>query len=348
MAFDTEFESAQEQIFKVIGCKDIARKPQLSYKLTLCSKTILFGNEDSWASLLNGVASKFKGKKLHQIEICIASDYLEALVKHRSKKSSTQKRPGWPSARNIIDLDHASGDEQDDDTMGEGAYTMEDKNTEYDRLERKYRGKCELCNKANADAWCKIDKDGKHTQQKHGVTYDVPPNTDSFVPFHIKATAPRLVTSLLTMSKNRGEHFAHVFNDLIALMYWFLTRRKRVEGAWGITYRAGILSFNWVRSCPRSAALKQAENPVESRAFEDQPGPLMTDNTGAGAVPSTLKFFQILLTAAQTPRAAIESTMQDPEPVLVTTIQLARRAVDAITSRELRGILDQQDYARTY
>ncbi|KAJ7889358.1 hypothetical protein B0H14DRAFT_3855786 [Mycena olivaceomarginata] len=85
------------------------------------------------------------------------------------------------------------------------AHTMEDENAEYDRLERKYRGKCELCNKMNADAWCKIGKDGKHvhltfnqhqawatalTQQKHGVTDDVPPNTDSFTPFHIKATAP--------------------------------------------------------------------------------------------------------------------------------------------------------------
>ncbi|KAJ7813279.1 hypothetical protein B0H14DRAFT_2605167 [Mycena olivaceomarginata] len=104
---------------------------------------------------------------------------------------------------------------------------MEDENAEYDGLERKYRGKCELCNKMNADAWCKIGKDGKHihltfsrrrawaaalTQQKHGVTYDVPPNTDSFTPFHIKATAPAPAPvpdakQIVAEAKNTGFYF---------------------------------------------------------------------------------------------------------------------------------------------
>ncbi|KAJ6470832.1 hypothetical protein C8R45DRAFT_937005 [Mycena sanguinolenta] len=205
--FDYDFDSAVEQIFKAIGCEDVARKPELSYKVSPRAKVICLDNDKAWTSLRNTIETKFienKGKKTIQIEICVSAEYLDALARRSAAKTTKKKGPGRPSARKVVDLDHTSGDEPDDDA-GQDSNAMEEENTEYDRLERKYKGKCELCSKTNPDSWCKIGQDGTHvlltfnqrqawaaalSQQKHGVTYDTTPNTDLFIHFHTKATAP--------------------------------------------------------------------------------------------------------------------------------------------------------------
>ncbi|KAJ7871234.1 hypothetical protein B0H14DRAFT_3439686 [Mycena olivaceomarginata] len=207
--FESDFDYGQAKIYQAIGCEEVTRKPDLSYKLTPRAKAICLEDENSWNSLHTAVTTKFaetKGKKVHQVEIIVPVPYMDAMTKHLAPKakSNGNKKKGRPSARTILDLDHASGNELDDDT-GNGVAAMEDENEELERLEKKYKGTCEACSKTNPDTWCKIDRDGKHAyltfhqrqawsvalaQQKRGMTYDATPNTDLFSRFHIRAPAP--------------------------------------------------------------------------------------------------------------------------------------------------------------
>jgi hypothetical protein len=149
---------------------------------------------------------------------------MDTMIKHLAPKakSNSAKKKGRPSARTVLDLDHAFGNKLDNDA-GDGAAATEDKNKALDRLEKKYKGKCKSCSKTSPDIWCKINRDSKHAhltfhqrqawavalvcpsgppasfflsinfdqmQQNHGVTYDATPNMDLFSRFHFKVPAP--------------------------------------------------------------------------------------------------------------------------------------------------------------
>ncbi|KAJ7306857.1 hypothetical protein DFH08DRAFT_824582 [Mycena albidolilacea] len=207
--FNSDFDSGQAKIYQAIGCDNVTRKPNLSYKLTPCAKAICLKDEDSWNSLCTAVMTKFtknKGKKILQIKIVIPVPYMDAMIKHLAPKAKSNgaKKKGRPSAHTVLDLDHAFGNKLDNDA-GDGAAAMEDKNKALDRLEKKYKGKCESCSKTSPDIWCKINRDSKHAhltfhqcqawavalvQKNHGVTYDATPNMDLFSRFHFKVPAP--------------------------------------------------------------------------------------------------------------------------------------------------------------
>src|ERR1700761_1341222 len=92
------------------------------------------------------------------------SQYMESLLAHRKKgtghtmKSKGRGRP----AKGVLDLEHASGDEIDDDA-GEDIQLMKREQERYGQLERKCKGQCEKCKGNDPDIWCKINKNGEHT-----------------------------------------------------------------------------------------------------------------------------------------------------------------------------------------
>ncbi|KAJ7186268.1 hypothetical protein GGX14DRAFT_581167 [Mycena pura] len=161
------------------------------------SKAILL-DKKTWPSLRDGVVSKFKKSKPvnEAVEFCLLPEnYMPSLLARQKKSSATSNtgpRRGRPSnAKKILDLEHASGD--DDDDVGEEKDTMVLEQDKYTLLERKLKGQCAPCAAKDPDIWCKIDCDGNHAnvtfQQRngwahslaaaeHGVTLENPPNME--------------------------------------------------------------------------------------------------------------------------------------------------------------------------
>jgi hypothetical protein len=172
------FEEALEIIYETIGCSDVCRKPNLSYKLVSApqkAEPITLGSADDWRGCLEDVAQvQAKKKSTVQVKIIVGEQvchlhssapfgwliccpqYMMSLrAKSKSGKGTSSKKGGRlgkkPMA--ILDLDNSDdGDDEDDDG------SMEKEKRSLEQLQMALN-KCQCCGPTKS---CKIGKDGQH------------------------------------------------------------------------------------------------------------------------------------------------------------------------------------------
>ncbi|KAJ7756497.1 hypothetical protein DFH07DRAFT_742574, partial [Mycena maculata] len=183
------FSEALDVIYNTVGCADVARKPDLSYKLgnALVKATPMSLDSDAdWEGCLEDVrqAEKLKKGALIPVHILVTDQYLASLlVKLGKGKNKAPAKVRGKTKVQILDLDHA---QSDDDDFDEGLGPMEDEGKFLEQLQSQY-GHCQLCGPTKA---CKITIDGSHhklsnnqlsawakalTLGMHAVTLKTPP-----------------------------------------------------------------------------------------------------------------------------------------------------------------------------
>ncbi|KAH7910155.1 hypothetical protein BJ138DRAFT_1009461, partial [Hygrophoropsis aurantiaca] len=179
-------------IYETLGCLKLARKPELSYKLSTATQkadAINLGSQEDWEGCVSDVAAAEKKKKgdAVPVKIIIPDQYMTSLRAHMKKKPPTAAK-GKKAV--LLDLDN------DDENQGEAGEAMVQK-------EKHWLGELEkaltLCQKCGPSKWCKVDKHGTHTHltfhqrrgwlvalatETTGVSLKTPPKGNLFPNFH--------------------------------------------------------------------------------------------------------------------------------------------------------------------
>ncbi|KAJ7125826.1 hypothetical protein C8R43DRAFT_958294 [Mycena crocata] len=178
----TSFEKALSEIHKTVGCKDVIRKPELTYRLTSATKTTpstSLASETDWQGCLTDLRQAESTKRagtIIPVLIEVPAQYLASLAKRKGKTSASANTGHG-------NLDHAG---TDDDDFDEGLWSMEKEGKFLEQLQNEY-GHCQACGPTKV---CKITAAGTHhhlsnnqqrawaqalTSGKHGVTLKTPP-----------------------------------------------------------------------------------------------------------------------------------------------------------------------------
>ncbi|KAJ7230137.1 hypothetical protein GGX14DRAFT_507989 [Mycena pura] len=194
LTHSTSFEDALDTIHGTIGCADVARKPQLLYKLSSAPAKgpgIDLESEDDWGGCLEDVTVA-EAKKNVSITIIVSDRYMASLRATRGGRRGAGSKGKSKQPPPLLDLEHAeSGDDDFDDGLG----IMEKETKSLQQLQ-KHHASCRLCGDTKA---CKVDRAGNHHHLTHSQlrgwaralaanTYDVtlvkPPRDELFTMFH--------------------------------------------------------------------------------------------------------------------------------------------------------------------
>lgn len=177
------YQEALEVIYDNIGCSDVIKKPELSYKLSTATAkavSISLNSEKDWKGFQKEVISQQKTKKrsipvniLVPDRVCITYllitvtgnfififQYLKSLeaMGKKSGRSQTVGRSIKNKKMVLMDLNGDSDDENHDDG------TMEREKQALEQLERALT-RCQLCGPGK---FCKISKTGDHVNLTWG------------------------------------------------------------------------------------------------------------------------------------------------------------------------------------
>ncbi|THU88255.1 hypothetical protein K435DRAFT_803633 [Dendrothele bispora CBS 962.96] len=200
---DTRFDEVLDDIYEILGCREVKKKPELTYKLEgarVKDSPMSFQEERHWNKCVRDVLSKQKQKKSSvKVYIGVSPEYMEALKKWQDKKKKqVKKNSGGSAIKKSIQLDSDNDDEKgnDDESDGEDPDMME-KEAKYIALLRTKYSNCGRCKPKP----CKIGR-GRHISltfqhlsawahclaiKTNGVTDEIPPNTEQFSAFHASA-----------------------------------------------------------------------------------------------------------------------------------------------------------------
>ncbi|KAF7980095.1 hypothetical protein HWV62_39908 [Athelia sp. TMB] len=199
LPYNTPFADLLYKIHRTIGCLDVNKKPELTYRLSCTpvkSPPCTLLNEDDWNGCkydVNEHAKKKKGSAT--ITILVSDNYLESLkARGKSNKAKAGSGKGKKKLR-LMDLDKGS---DDDDDEGEGDGLQDKENEQLEILENSLK----RCQKCGVEKTCVINKGGIHCELtfqqlrawtlallsgQHGVTLTTPPTGDHFTEFHGKS-----------------------------------------------------------------------------------------------------------------------------------------------------------------
>ncbi|KAJ7229773.1 hypothetical protein GGX14DRAFT_553279 [Mycena pura] len=159
LTHSTSFDDALEIIHTTIGCTDVARKPQLLYKLSSAlvkASGIDLETKTDWDGCLEDVTVA-EAKKAVSVAIIVSDQYMASLRAARGGGRAKVKSKEPPP---LLDLEHAeSGDDDFDDGLG----IMEKEKKCLEQLQ-KHHATCRLCGDSKA---CKIDRSGNHHHLTH-------------------------------------------------------------------------------------------------------------------------------------------------------------------------------------
>ncbi|KDQ52784.1 hypothetical protein JAAARDRAFT_210431, partial [Jaapia argillacea MUCL 33604] len=217
---DADFKTTLDLIHETIGCKDVAQKPELSYKLSNASAkapTFNLRVEGDWEGCLESVEQAEAGKKKGgtalsvPVMIIVPEIYLLSLCSHTSKRKAPQTvssvggKRGRKKAPALIDLDNDYSDDLGDDDGGDDEDLLEQEQKMLESLENTLS----TCQKCGPSLYCKIDKSGQHVAlsmnqrcgwamslalNTHGVTLHSPPKSPLFSAFHGVGSTPTSIT----------------------------------------------------------------------------------------------------------------------------------------------------------
>ncbi|KAJ3504064.1 hypothetical protein NLJ89_g8134 [Agrocybe chaxingu] len=200
------YEDVLSEVYTVIGCADVPRKPDLSYKhsdMTARSLPINLEGSDDWDGLCEDVVERQKKKKATvTVSIEVSEQYLLSLRSRAKEGKASQHSTASKKKKakvTLMDLDN----EDDDDN--EGGDELIEKEKEYLEQLGKILSKCQRC---GPNAFCRISRNGDHVnltfQQRrgwaialahgtHGVTLNSPPTSEMFQKFHGSGVAKKAV-----------------------------------------------------------------------------------------------------------------------------------------------------------
>lgn len=189
MAKSVTYEEALSIIHETIGCEDVKRKPELSYKLSDSSQKaspVGLGCDDDWMGLREEVIDRQKKKKTSisvsiivseqvrtmplpwttWLPLILAYKYMKSLRARSNEGKVAASRGGKAKLGKkmaLIDLD------DDDDDGQEGDESMMDKEAKFAEQLNKVLIGCQLCGN---EKYCHISRTGEHVnltfQQRRG------------------------------------------------------------------------------------------------------------------------------------------------------------------------------------
>ncbi|PPQ84487.1 hypothetical protein CVT24_012185 [Panaeolus cyanescens] len=231
---DISYSSLCKTIFTTIGCMDVRRKPELTYKLSITPQklsAIGLSSPEDWQGLCDDIAnySTKKNSRPVSANIFISEQYKKSLLAHQrdgdvSDDEGGKKKRGKTKKTKLLDLDGGSGGENEDDSLAE-------KQCE---AMIKLKGARTSCQQCGDKVWCMLTALGQHVDLTHnqrrawaialalgtnGVSLSRPPDNQLFAAFHKPASQRHALGTLGTASSAYNPMFSQGQHPMMASPY---------------------------------------------------------------------------------------------------------------------------------